>query len=76
MDNLDIYIYLGSIECLKNDLPITNEINVKWVYYIISSNVDQHIALIVHFVGRFVITWDSKASNSLSTDIHADDAIF
>ena len=49
MDNLDIYLCLGLIESLKKDLPITNAINVKWVYHIITSNVEQHIALIVEF---------------------------
>ena len=29
MDNMDIYFFLDSIECLKKDLPITNYNDVK-----------------------------------------------
>ena len=29
MDNLNIYIYLSFIECLKKNLPITNDGDVK-----------------------------------------------
>ena len=29
MDNLDIHLFLGPIECLKKDLAITNDSDVK-----------------------------------------------
>ena len=29
MNNIDIYLFLGSIECVEKDLAITNDNNVK-----------------------------------------------
>ena len=39
---IDIYLCLGSIECLKKDLLITNDNGVKWIYHIITSNMKQN----------------------------------
>ena len=76
MNNIDIYLCLGPIECLKKELPITNDNNVKWVYHIITSNVKQHIVVIVHFVRLFAITLGSLSSISFQMDIHADESHF
>ena len=46
------------------------------VLHIIASNVEQHIALIVHSVVRLAITLDSRALNSMQTNIHADESYF
>lgn len=54
----------------KGDLPIAIDRDVKWVYHRITSNVDQHIAPIIHSIGHFAITLDSRASNLLPTNIH------
>ena len=39
MNNIDIYI-CRPIKCLKKDLSIRNDNDVKWVYHIITSNVE------------------------------------
>uniref|UniRef100_A0A9I9EKN5 Protein FAR-RED ELONGATED HYPOCOTYL 3-like n=1 Tax=Cucumis melo TaxID=3656 RepID=A0A9I9EKN5_CUCME len=70
MNNIDIYICLGPIECVKKDLAITNDNDVKWVYHIIISNVERYIALIVHFVGSLIICLGSSSSSSFQTQIH------
>ena len=64
MNNIDIYICLGSIKCVKKDLTITNNKDVKWIYHIIASNVERHIALIVHSVGPLSIYLGSFSSSS------------
>ena len=76
MNNFEIYLCLGPIECLKKDLGIKNDNNVKWVYHIITSNVEQHIALIVHCVGVLAISLGSSSSSSFQTEIHSDGGRF
>ena len=76
MDNVDIFLRLSPIECLKKDLPITNDNDVKWVYHIIRSNVEQYIALIVHSFGRFAITLGSSSLISFQSDIYIDEGPF
>ena len=72
MNNIDIYLCLGPIECVKKDLAITNDNDVKWVYHIITSNVERHIALIVHSVGPLSICLDSSSSSTFQSQIHDD----
>ena len=72
MNNIDIYFCPGPIECVKKDLVITNDNDVKWVYHIITSNVERHIALIVHSVGPLSICLGSSTSSSFQTQIHDD----
>ncbi|TYK22525.1 protein FAR1-RELATED SEQUENCE 3-like [Cucumis melo var. makuwa] len=74
MNNIDIYLCLGPIECGKKDLAIRNDNDVKWVYHIITSNVERHIALIVHSVGPLSICLGSSSSSSFQTQIHDDGA--
>ena len=72
MNNINIYICLGSIKCVKKDLAITNDNDVKWVYHIITSNVERHIVLIVHSVDPLSISLDSSSSSSFQTQVHDD----
>uniref|UniRef100_A0A9I9EJ81 Protein FAR-RED ELONGATED HYPOCOTYL 3-like n=1 Tax=Cucumis melo TaxID=3656 RepID=A0A9I9EJ81_CUCME len=51
---------------------MTNDNDVKWVYHIITSNVERHIALIVHYVGLLSICLGSSSSSSFQTQIHDD----
>ena len=67
MNNIDIYLCLGPIECFEKDLAIRNDNDVRWIYHIITSNVEQHIALIVHFVGLLATSLDSSSSSSFQT---------
>ena len=77
MNNIDIYLCPGPIECFQKDLAITNDNNVKWVYHIITSNVEQHnVDLIVHSVGLLVISLGSSSSSSFQTKIHSDGDLF
>ena len=67
MNNNDIYICLGPIECLKKDLAIRKDNDLRWVYHIITSNVKQHIVLIVHYVSLLAISLGSSSSSSFQT---------
>ena len=76
MNNFEIYFCLVPIECLKKDMRINNDNDVKWVYHIITSNVEQHIALIVHCVGLLTISLSSSFSSSFQSEIHSDGGCF
>ena len=76
MKNIDIYFCLGSIECLKKNLAITNDNDVKWVYHITTLDVEQHIVLIVRSAGLLSISMGSSFSNSFQTEIHSDGGCF
>ena len=76
MNNIDIYLCLGPIECVKIDLAITNDNDVKWVYHIITSNVERHIALIFHSVGPLSICLSSLLLSSFKTQIYDDEGRF
>ena len=54
---------------LKNNMAIMNDNDVKCVYRITTSNVAQHIAFIVHFVGLLVISFSSSSSSSFQIDV-------
>ena len=75
MNNIDIYLCLGPTKCVKNDLAITNDNDAKWVYHIITSSFERHIALIVHSVGSLSICLGSSSS-SFQTQIHDDGGRF
>ena len=44
--------------------------------HIITSNIEQHIALIVHCVGILVISLGSSFSSSFQSEIHSDGGHF
>ena len=53
-------------------MRIKNDNDVKWIYHIITLNVEQHIALTVYCVGVLAISFCPSSSSSFQTEIHSD----
>lgn len=43
MEKLEILVCIGTKEYLKKDLSVTNDTDIKWVYHILSTNVEQDL---------------------------------
>lgn len=70
LEKLEIFACLGPKECLNNDLVVTDDNDVKWVYRLISTNVEQPITLIVQSVGSLAFILDNRSPTVSTTDIH------